>query len=126
VILMVKKKEGYRERWLREHHEVRLYLSRDDYEFLRGLADRSGKSFRELLLDALRGLRECVSEEDVLRDVLNFIDKKAYMIWIVCMDKGVRTVDECCKMFNLKDFEFSICMHLFGLISKVVKKYMEG
>jgi len=63
------KKETYRERWLRKHRLVALYLGEDDYEFLKALADRSGKSYRELLLDALRGIKpnlNCEAERKII------------------------------------------------------------
>ena len=47
----------YREKWLREHPPVVLYLSRGDREFLRELAKKTGLSYRELFLKALRDLK---------------------------------------------------------------------
>jgi len=50
------RKEKYYKRWRREHPELRMYLSRDEYEFLKGLADSSGRSLKDIVLDAVRSL----------------------------------------------------------------------
>jgi len=53
-----KKEERYIDRWRREHPELRLYLSRDEYEFLKKLAESKGVSMKELVLSAVRGIYE--------------------------------------------------------------------
>jgi len=50
------RKERYYQRWRREHPELRLYLSRDEYNFIKSLADREGVSMKEVVLNAVKGL----------------------------------------------------------------------
>jgi len=49
-----KKKEKYIHKWLREHPQVRLYLTREEHAELKEIAKESGMSIKELVLDALR------------------------------------------------------------------------
>jgi hypothetical protein len=47
-----------RERWLREHKEVRLYLKRDEYELLESLASEEGLLVRDFILKLARELKQ--------------------------------------------------------------------
>lgn len=38
------------------HPELRLYLSKDEYNFIKSLADREGVSMKEVILKAVKGL----------------------------------------------------------------------
>jgi len=49
-----RRKETYYERWRREHPELRLYLSQDEYNALKSLADKEGVSIKELVLKAIK------------------------------------------------------------------------
>jgi hypothetical protein len=55
---MAKKKESYRERWLREHPRISLYLRRDEYERLKSLAESRGMSIKELILSLVEGFEK--------------------------------------------------------------------
>jgi hypothetical protein len=47
-----------RERWLREHKEVRLYLKRDEYKLLESLASEEGLLVRDFILKLARELKQ--------------------------------------------------------------------
>jgi len=67
-----RKGKKYIVRWLEEHPQIRLYLSRDDYEFLKKICDDNGISFRELLLKTIKDMRrvEEVIKKEVTREVM--------------------------------------------------------
>jgi len=50
-----RKKETYRERWLREHPRISLYLRRDEYERLKSLAESKGSSIKQFILSLIEG-----------------------------------------------------------------------
>lgn len=52
-----RKKEKYIHRWLREHPQVRLYLTREEYEWLKSIADEKKTSMKNILLEALRNVK---------------------------------------------------------------------
>jgi hypothetical protein len=52
------KKESYRERWLREHPRISLYLKRDEYERLKSLAESKGMSVKEFILSLIEGFEK--------------------------------------------------------------------
>jgi hypothetical protein len=47
-----------RERWLREHREVRLYFRRDEYELLESLASQEGLTVKDFILKLARDLQQ--------------------------------------------------------------------
>jgi hypothetical protein len=55
---MAKKKESYRERWLREHPRISLYLRKEEYERLKSLAESRGVSIKELILSLVEGFEK--------------------------------------------------------------------
>lgn len=57
-----RKKEKYIHRWLREHPQVRLYLKRTEYEWLKELADKKGVSMKEIILEAIRNAKKFYDE----------------------------------------------------------------
>ena len=63
-----KRKETYRQRWLKEHPPILIYLSREDYELLKKLSDDTGLSYRELLLKALSDIKRL---NDILYSIMN-------------------------------------------------------
>jgi len=66
-------KERYIDRWRRDHPELRLYLNRDEYEFLKSLAESRGVSMKEIVLNAVRG----IYESSVVAGLDLFIDDPA-------------------------------------------------
>ena len=50
-----RRKETYRERWLREHPRISLYLRRDEYERLKSLAGSRGMSIKQFILSLIEG-----------------------------------------------------------------------
>ncbi len=46
-----------RERWIKEHKEVRLYLKRDEYELLESLASQEGLTVKDYILKIVRDLQ---------------------------------------------------------------------
>jgi len=58
----------YRKKWLREHPRICIYLSREEYENLKKLADKLRWSYRDVLLTPLSlfaELSECVAKPRV-------------------------------------------------------------
>jgi hypothetical protein len=53
-----KKKESYRDRWLREHPRICLYLNRDEYEALKRVAESKKMSFKDIVLDAVHNIKK--------------------------------------------------------------------
>jgi len=43
------RKESYRDRWLREHPRICLYLNRDEYEALKRVAESKKMSFKDII-----------------------------------------------------------------------------
>jgi len=59
---MTKKKLNYQQRWRLKHRPVTIYLSLEEYEALKQLADRSKLSYRELLYGAAKDVRKLYEE----------------------------------------------------------------
>jgi len=59
---MTKKKLNYYQRWRLKHRPVTIYLSLEEYEALKQLADRSKLSYRELLYGAVKDIRKLYEE----------------------------------------------------------------
>jgi hypothetical protein len=58
-----------KERWLKEHKEVRLYLRHDEYELLESLASEEGLTVRDYILELARGLKRFEAEIYTLREL---------------------------------------------------------
>jgi hypothetical protein len=56
-----------RERWLREHKEVKLYLKRDEYDLLESLASEEGLAVKDFMLKLARELKQPKAEISTLR-----------------------------------------------------------
>ncbi len=52
------KKLSYRERWLQNHKVVTIYLSTEEFNVLKTLADKSGLSYRELIMNAIKDIKK--------------------------------------------------------------------
>jgi len=50
VMVVVRKRGAYRERWLKEHPRITLYLTKEEYDLLK----MSGKPLKETILDGVR------------------------------------------------------------------------
>jgi len=53
-----KKGKTYFQEWLKKHPRVWLYLTKEEHEYLTNLANKEKKSFKELLLEALKFMKE--------------------------------------------------------------------
>jgi NifU-like protein involved in Fe-S cluster formation len=56
-----------RERWLRDHKEVRFYLRHDEYELLEGQASQEGLTVKDYILKIARELEQLKAEIPTLR-----------------------------------------------------------
>jgi len=56
VSMVRKRKETYYERWRKEHPELRIYLTKEEYNFIKSLAEKEGTSMKEVVLGAFKGL----------------------------------------------------------------------
>jgi len=52
------KKLSYRERWLQNHKVVTIYLSTEEFNALKTLADKSGLSYRELIMNTIKDIKK--------------------------------------------------------------------
>ena len=52
-----KQGETYRQRWLKQHPPIMLYLNREDYDVLKKVSDSLGLSYREVLLNAVSDIK---------------------------------------------------------------------
>jgi len=52
-----RKGERYIDRWLREHPQVRVYLSREDYELVKRIAEERKTTMSEVIREAVKNLR---------------------------------------------------------------------
>jgi hypothetical protein len=59
---MTKKKLNYQQRWRLKHRPVTIYLSLEEYEALKQLADKTKLSYRELLYGAVKDIRKLYEE----------------------------------------------------------------
>jgi hypothetical protein len=48
------KKETYREKWLKAHPQIRLYLSKEEYEALKRIADNKHSSMKDIIMSAIK------------------------------------------------------------------------
>jgi hypothetical protein len=56
------KRETYRDRWLREHPRVTLYLDRRTYDMIKELASKKGMSVKEFILSIIEDFRKYYDE----------------------------------------------------------------
>jgi len=61
-VTMPKKKLNYYQRWRMKHRPVLIYLSLEEYEALKQLADKTRLSYRELLYGAAKDIRKLYEE----------------------------------------------------------------
>ena len=76
AVTMPKKKLNYYQRWRMKHKPVLIYLSLEEYEALKQLADKTKLSYRELLYGAAKDIRK-LYEELVRKYVNSYIDEIA-------------------------------------------------
>jgi hypothetical protein len=71
IILGMSKKETYREKWLKAHPQIRLYLSKEEYETLKQIADKNKMSYKEIIMKAIQGIRAGYDEgyDEAIRDI---------------------------------------------------------
>jgi len=62
VVTMPKKKLNYYQRWRLKHRPVLIYLSLEEYEALKQLADKTKLSYRELLYGAAKDIKKLYEE----------------------------------------------------------------
>ena len=62
VVMPRQKKLNYYQRWRLKHKPVTIYLSIEEYEALKQLADRTKLSYRELLYGAAKDVRKLYEE----------------------------------------------------------------
>ena len=61
-VTMPKKKLNYYQRWRLKHRPVLIYLSLEEYEALKQLADKTKLSYRELLYGAAKDIKQLYEE----------------------------------------------------------------
>jgi hypothetical protein len=85
-----KKKETYRDRWLREHPRVTFYLDRQTYDMIKELASKKNMSVKEFILS-------------IIEDFRKYYDEIAEKEW----DSGFQIgFDEAIRMFHDESWDF--------------------
>ena len=51
------KKETCRERWLKAHSQIRLYLNKEEYEILKQISDKNKMSYKEIIMKAMQDIK---------------------------------------------------------------------
>ncbi|RLE63474.1 MAG: hypothetical protein DRJ47_09405, partial [Thermoprotei archaeon] len=59
------KRETYYQRWRREHPRLQIYLSKEEYEWLKERADAKGVSMKDLVLEAIKCERSVELEKNL-------------------------------------------------------------
>ena len=75
------KKETYRDRWLREHPRVSLYLDIDKYEMLKSMAESKNMSVKEFILSLIDGFEKYY--EDVEKRVYDKAFNQGYLFALI-------------------------------------------
>jgi len=131
------KKMDYRKRWLLEHPQVVLYLSREDYEYLKMLAERENRSYGSLVAELLRrrreyeaGLAELQKKEEELRNreaaLLSEIEKREKQVQ-EALETAKKLAEQAEKIIEESRRSVSNLMQrVIGLIEKVGSKYYDG
>ncbi len=89
-----------RERWLREHKEIRFYLTHDEYELLESLASEEGLTVRDFILKLARDLKQLKAESSILAK-----------IGVNCKPSRVaECVSGLKEKLILQQLEYAICM----------------
>jgi len=76
-----RKKETYRDRWLKEHPRVSLYLDRDRYEMIKSMAESKNMSVKEFILSLIDGFEKYY--EDIEKRVYDRAFKQGYLFAII-------------------------------------------
>ena len=83
---MAKRRVRYIDRWFREHPRLCIYLSRDDYERVREVAESSGKSVKDLFIEFVNNMVEFsrrLAVHSLARDLASRLDTREYKInWL--------------------------------------------
>ncbi len=76
-----RKKETYRDRWLKEHPRVSFYLDRDKYEMIKSMAESKNMSIKEFILSLIDGFEKY--HEDVEKRVYERVFKQGYLFALI-------------------------------------------
>ena len=71
------KKLNYRQKWLQNHRPVTIYLSIEEFDALKTLADKSGLSYRELIMNTIKDIKKLYDSlsQSILKHHAEEIDK---------------------------------------------------
>jgi len=87
-----RKKETYRDRWLKEHPRVSFYLERDKYEMIKSMAESKNMSIKEFILSLIDGFEKYY--EDVENKVYDRVFKQGYLFALIDFTKDPKTFYE--------------------------------
>jgi len=114
----------YWQRWYREHPKICIHVSREEYEFLKSLADSTKQSYRELLIGALRSLREF---HDTMRVFLEREKRALSIVGSLPNDYYMKrlllgkSVEDVCRGYAGSDFEFRLCKAVVEAIDRLLE-----
>ena len=89
-----------RERWLREHRELRLYLKHDEYQRLESLASEEGLTIKDFILALTEQLMQLKKQAPVLEK-----------LGVNCRPANVfKCIEQFWEKLVLEKLEHAICM----------------
>jgi hypothetical protein len=75
--IMKKKKETYRQRWLKEHPEIHIHLPKDVYNKLLELENILGKNKNDIVKDLINGV--VINFNELKNEIMREIGLKSYI-----------------------------------------------
>ena len=87
-----RKKETYRDRWLKEHPRVSFYLDREKYEMIKSMAESKNMSVKEFILSLIDSFEKY--HEDVEKRVYDRVFKQGYLFALIDFTKDPKTFYE--------------------------------
>jgi len=89
-------RKTYLQRWLENHPRIWLYLTKNEYEYLSNLANKEKKSYKELLLETLRFMKEEYPKLKIIKEENNKLKKEKEQLekTITQLQKELATMKE--------------------------------
>jgi hypothetical protein len=84
--------ERYIDRWLKSHRRVTSYLSKEEYEFIKRIAESKGLGIKDLFLEVLKDLIDFKNEVEKSYWEGYYRAREDYCIWYYCDACGRRIV----------------------------------
>jgi hypothetical protein len=131
---MVRRKKYWYHRWREQHPLIQLYVTKEQYNMIKSIADSQNKTIKELVLDAINRLvdfekwkreyelriaelsKELRDKESDVLGLKNKIDmlKKLIADIYSCVDQRTRREDLCRSVcIDVKDFRYTYGVYTY-------------